>query len=115
MIPCQAYWPGHNVHWIHARHVADDRHGSESTAVNANIVSVQYGLVTLDVGDERHVLAHHDVERVGVLAARYPRVVWVRRWHVVYFGNFLINVVDPEGFTPCLGAGAPTVTSKHGG
>lgn len=111
--PCQAYWPGHQTHWIHARHAHEDRHGPATTAVDATVVDARDGLLTLDVGGRRHVLANHEPRHLQILAERYPHVVWVRRWHIVYFGNHLINVVDPAEATPCRGTAGQPLTPTN--
>lgn len=45
---CQAYWPGHNLHWIHARKIGESpwgwRDGVVSDCSTDGFVTIQYAL-----------------------------------------------------------------------
>lgn len=67
---CQSFHPGHNMHWIHARHVGESpwgwRDGVVSAADAAGFVAVEYVL------ESGRVEAWHHSRIVGNLAKGKP-------------------------------------------
>jgi hypothetical protein len=100
---CASYRAGHHMHWIHARHVRTERNRapSRSSAVPARVTGARDGLLTVLVDGQRHVLIHHDPQRVAFLPNHHPKVLWLRDLHVLYFDNYLVHVAERNEFTPC--------------
>jgi len=71
---CQLYWPGHNVHWIHARHV--------SAAVRYRVTDLTLdedsGFVTFTARGSAHRLWTHNGLWITALQDHYgtKRVYW---------------------------------------
>ncbi len=93
---CQAYHPGHNTHWIHARRVGETPWGWRDAVVSG--IDGQWVTVTYVERGHEVQLWHHD-ELAGELAVGAP--VRVHEQYYVLGGPFgWLNVVVRGGLGP---------------
>ena len=65
--PCQFYWPGHNVHWIHARKVS----GALRYRATNLVVHEKSGQVTFVARGESHTYWTHNNLWITALQKHY--------------------------------------------
>jgi len=96
---CQSYAAGHQMHWIHWKHV------QESEPATASVVCLDKAGIVLRVEDGSHpelTFWHHDLDRLGSLL-RADATIWVYpRWHALQVGPHLFNCsTRPDSSSMC--------------
>lgn len=91
---CQAFYPGHNVHWIHARHIGESpwgwRDGVVTSTTEDGFITVEY---TLEQGA---VEAWHHGEIIGRLTRGTPVRIH-EGYYVLALGGRYLNLLISSG------------------
>lgn len=76
---CQLYWPGHNVHWIHARHWWSDK------SVPATGIIVHNGWVHFTAEGVLYSRWTHNASEITAMLTKHPRakVIFSKRWRIL--------------------------------
>lgn len=76
---CHGFWPGHSVHWIHARHAWS----SEARPVSNVIVHNNWVHFTCD--GVTYSRWNHDADAIPELMAEFPdgSIVFYKEWRIL--------------------------------
>lgn len=77
--PCQGYWPGHHVHWIHARHAWS------SKPLPVTDVIVHDNWIHFTCGGIRYSRWNHCANSIPGLLKKFPNgsVVFYKQWRIL--------------------------------
>ena len=89
--PCQVYWPGHQMHVIHAKHVGRTPWGWRTAVVRATHTE---GRIDLEYGDGTDVRAWHHQPLALVVG---ERVGLHEQYHALRTGGRLVNIALDGG------------------
>lgn len=77
---CSGFWPGHNVHWIHARH------GAETERFAVTGLTVEGGWVSFTANGVDYRCWTHNAWVIDTLLERKPDAVvdYCARWRLLF-------------------------------
>ena len=120
---CTAFWPGHNVHLIHAKRLA----GFDDWVDAQAYVDLELGIVQLVVDGRQQLMWFHDLPTLALaLAGSDGQVQWCERYtSLLVPGGFdgparrsFFYLATPEKLRPCnrvgASAGAEAAGSQQG-
>ncbi len=97
---CQSYAQGHQMHWIHWKHVR------RSAPLSASVVRLNSkGIVlSVDVGRPRRPelsFWHHDMERLESIIEAEDAILVYPKLHALQVGNFMFNCSTKPRSSKC--------------
>ena len=118
---CQAYWPGHQMHFIHARKIGEEPWGWRDGVVVS--VEADGWLEVNYVLEPGHVVAHHHQDLTAVLSPGDPVRIHERYyalggrfgWVNLYIAEGIGSVPEPEHPELWRGEMTVAVTDLHTG